>query len=219
MDPVILGEIEMMLLLVFILLCKVAITQEEKIREARPGLAKPITMVVRILMILCVYLIRSISLGILNIVEPDVDDSWIAVDDYSWIITSIGYVYYLIIGIEMLRCVYDLSIILGSCCSRPMAKLMHRATFILTSIGAKSPEGYAIFSYQMDREMGFGEAECAICLMEYETKEKCALLEKCGHTFHFKCLYENLAVSTRCPLYRRSIKYKYTRCLPDFMYL
>ena len=194
MDPVILGVIELILLLVFILLCAVVIIQEEKIREARPGLAKPIIVVVRILMILCIYLIRSITLGLFNIDEPAVDD--------SWIITGIGYGFYL----TMLLCVYDLSKILGSCCSRAMAKPMHRATFFLTSIGAKSAEGYAIFSYQMDQEIRFRKAECAICLMEYETKEKCALLEKCGHTFHFKCLYENLSVSTRCPLCRRSIK-------------
>ncbi|XP_024164113.1 uncharacterized protein LOC112171112 [Rosa chinensis] len=166
---------------------------EEKIRDARPGFAPAIDIAVSILTILVIFLFRTIALGTISIVEPSLD--------YR-VVTGLGYGFY----IPMLPWVYDIITTVGSCCSRTMVKLMHNATFLMVTIGAKSPEGYAIFNYQVDQEKGFCRGECAICLMEYETKDKCALLDKCGHTFHHKCLYENLAMSTRCPLCRQSIK-------------
>nr|XP_011459747.1 PREDICTED: putative RING-H2 finger protein ATL19 [Fragaria vesca subsp. vesca] len=178
-------------LITFMVLCVIVGILEEKIKVARPGLAKPIDVLVNTLMIVIIYLVRNIVLGTLSIVDPTVD---------YWIVTGLSYGFY----IPMLPCVYDILSTLGS--TRRMVKLMHDATFLLVAIGAKSPQGYAIFSYQMDHEKGFCKGECAICLMEYETKDKCALLDKCGHTFHHKCLYENLAVSTSCPLCRECIK-------------
>ncbi|XP_062020940.1 uncharacterized protein LOC133737393 [Rosa rugosa] len=176
-----------------IVLCVIIGVLEEKIRVARPGFAPAIDITVSILMILVIFLVRTIALGTISIVEPSLD--------YR-IVKGLGYGFY----IPMLPCVYDIISTVGSCCSRTMVKLMHNANFLMVTIGAKSPEGYAIFSYQMDQEKAFCRGECAICLMEYEIKDNCALLDICGHTFHHKCLYENLAMSTRCPLCRQSIK-------------
>ncbi|KAL6213706.1 hypothetical protein ACLB2K_013151 [Fragaria x ananassa] len=144
-------------LITFMVLCVIVGILEEKIKVARPGLAKPIDVLVNTLMIVIIYLVRNIVLGTLSIVDPTVD---------SWIVTGLSYGFY----IPMLPCVYDILSTLGS--TRRMVKLMHDATFLLVAIGAKSPQGYAIFSYQMDHEKGFCKGECAICLMEYETKDK-----------------------------------------------
>ncbi len=78
--------------------------------------------------------------------------------------------------------------------------------FPFIRIGARRPEGYVILSYQMDLEMGFCDGECAICLMEFEEEDECALLDKCDHIFHHLCLHKWLAISSRCPTCRQSTK-------------
>lgn len=175
----------LILIALFLIICF-----EDKIRVAKPGLAPAIDTVANILMLLVVLILRNVLIDCIH----------------STIITVIH------IGLcfSVLLSVSNLIVIIGPYCLRKTITLMQelhsKATFFLVRIGAKRPEGYVIFSYRTDEEMGFCSGVCAICLMEYEKREKCALLDKCGHTFHHICLHECLVFSTRCPLCRQSIK-------------
>lgn len=65
----------------------------------------------------------------------------------------------------------------------------------------EAPQGYVTFRFRLMGEgIGFCSGECAICLMEFEEEDKCAMLDKCRHTFHHQCIRKCLAMSTRCPL-------------------
>ncbi|KAK9947816.1 hypothetical protein M0R45_003419 [Rubus argutus] len=177
---------------IVIVLC-VIIGVEKKIRVAKPELAPAIDIVVSLLMLLIIFLVRTIVLGSISSVEYSIDSRIIT-------ILRIGF------SIPMLPCIYDLIVTAGPYMIILMQHLYSNATFLLVRFGVKRPQGYVIFSYQMDEEIGFCSGECAICLMEYATKDTCALLDKCGHTFHHLCLHKYLTESTRCPLCRQNIK-------------
>lgn len=57
-------------------------------------------------------------------------------------------------------------------------------------------------------ELAGAEAECAICLSEFEEGEKIRVLENCKHGFHVQCIEKWLVSRTSCPFCRRS-------CLAD----
>lgn len=174
-----------------IVLC-VIIGLEKKIRVAKPELSPAIDIVVSMLMLLIIFLVRTMVLGSISSVEYSIDSRIIT-------ILRIGF------SIPMLPWVYDLIITAGPYMIILMQHLHSNATFLLVRFGVKRPQGYVIFSYQMDEEIGFCSRECPICLMEYDTEDECALLDKCGHTFHHICLHKCLAVSTHCPLCRQNI--------------
>ncbi|KAK9936306.1 hypothetical protein M0R45_013154 [Rubus argutus] len=68
------------------------------------------------------------------------------------------------------------------------------------------PQVYVTCKYQMDKfGYGYCSSVCAICLEEYERKDKCAMLHECRHTFHHECLRKWLAKKTSCPLCRRRL--------------
>ncbi|OWM65874.1 hypothetical protein CDL15_Pgr015299 [Punica granatum] len=51
--------------------------------------------------------------------------------------------------------------------------------------------------------------DCAVCLCEFEAKDKLRLLPKCSHAFHMECIDTWLLSHSTCPLCRSNI-------LPDF---
>lgn len=59
--------------------------------------------------------------------------------------------------------------------------------------------------YTSDLELAGAEAECAICLSEFEQGESIQVLEKCQHGFHVKCIHKWLSTRSSCPTCRTSI--------------
>ncbi|KAJ4888553.1 RING-H2 finger protein ATL79 [Raphanus sativus] len=59
--------------------------------------------------------------------------------------------------------------------------------------------------YSSDLELAGAEAECAICLSEFEEGESIQVLEKCHHGFHVKCIHKWLSSHSSCPTCRTSI--------------
>ncbi|CAA7040503.1 unnamed protein product [Microthlaspi erraticum] len=59
--------------------------------------------------------------------------------------------------------------------------------------------------YSSDLELAGAEAECAICLSEFEQGESIQVLEKCHHGFHVKCIHKWLSSRSSCPICRTSI--------------
>ncbi|KAF8117119.1 hypothetical protein N665_0012s0124 [Sinapis alba] len=59
--------------------------------------------------------------------------------------------------------------------------------------------------YSSDLELAGAQAECAICLSEFEQGESIQVLEKCHHGFHVKCIHKWLCSHSSCPTCRTSI--------------
>ncbi|CAN7026782.1 RING-H2 finger protein ATL79 [Brassica rapa] len=59
--------------------------------------------------------------------------------------------------------------------------------------------------YSSDLELAGAQAECAICLSEFEPGESIHVLEKCHHGFHVKCIHKWLSSHSSCPTCRTSI--------------
>lgn len=185
---------------VILLVTSVIFLVKKKITVARPELAPAMDIVASIFVLLFHVISRDILVYCISIIAYPID---------SRIISFITLLINIVICALMVPWMSDIIVIVGPYSSRKMITLMQHlhsnATFLLVRIGAKSPDGYVIFSYQMDEEIGFCSRECPICLMEYDTEDECALLDKCGHTFHHVCLHKCLVVSTRCPLCRQNI--------------
>ncbi|KAF5811678.1 putative chromatin regulator PHD family [Helianthus annuus] len=66
----------------------------------------------------------------------------------------------------------------------------------------------AIPTMKFDRE-AFGsmeDAQCTICLGEYQEKEVLRIMPKCGHSFHLSCIDLWLRKQSTCPVCRLSVK-------------
>jgi hypothetical protein len=63
-------------------------------------------------------------------------------------------------------------------------------------------EAIPMFVYQSENHKD--GLECAICLCEFENKEKGKLLPKCQHSFHIDCIDMWLQSHSTCPLCRAS---------------
>lgn len=51
-----------------------------------------------------------------------------------------------------------------------------------------------------------GDAECAICQIEYEEGDDLCILPACAHTFHFACVGRWLGEKTSCPVCMRDVR-------------
>ncbi|KFK31359.1 hypothetical protein AALP_AA6G102300, partial [Arabis alpina] len=59
--------------------------------------------------------------------------------------------------------------------------------------------------YSSDLELAGAEAECTICLSEFEQGESIQVLEKCHHGFHVNCIHKWLSSRSSCPTCRTCI--------------
>ncbi|KAL3615614.1 hypothetical protein CASFOL_041275 [Castilleja foliolosa] len=50
------------------------------------------------------------------------------------------------------------------------------------------------------------DAQCSICLSEYEEKEVLRIMPKCGHSFHLSCIDIWLKKQSTCPVCRLSLQ-------------
>ncbi|KAG8489389.1 hypothetical protein CXB51_017464 [Gossypium anomalum] len=50
-----------------------------------------------------------------------------------------------------------------------------------------------------------GSKDCAICLEELKEGDRCRMLSKCRHVYHFSCIDRWLLKHSHCPLCRASI--------------
>ncbi|XP_061960713.1 RING-H2 finger protein ATL7-like isoform X3 [Populus nigra] len=50
------------------------------------------------------------------------------------------------------------------------------------------------------------DAQCSICLGEYQEKEVLRIMPKCGHNFHLSCIDEWLRKHSTCPVCRFQIQ-------------
>ncbi|KAI5647299.1 hypothetical protein M9H77_33304 [Catharanthus roseus] len=50
------------------------------------------------------------------------------------------------------------------------------------------------------------DAQCAICLGEYQEKEVLRIMPKCGHSFHLSCIDVWLRKQSTCPVCRLSVQ-------------
>ncbi|KAA8527430.1 hypothetical protein F0562_034855 [Nyssa sinensis] len=57
--------------------------------------------------------------------------------------------------------------------------------------------------------------ECAVCLSEFEEKEKGRLLPKCNHSFHIDCIDMWFHSHSSCPLCRSSVEPEVSAQLPE----
>ncbi|XP_076908280.1 RING-H2 finger protein ATL52-like [Bidens hawaiensis] len=65
----------------------------------------------------------------------------------------------------------------------------------------------AIPTMKFDRE-AFGsmeDAQCTICLSEYQEKEVLRIMPKCGHSYHLSCIDMWLRKQSTCPVCRLSV--------------
>ncbi|CAN8245686.1 unnamed protein product [Cochlearia groenlandica] len=67
-----------------------------------------------------------------------------------------------------------------------------------------TPSHTLVYSTELELAGG-AEAECAICLSEFEQGESIQVLEKCHHGFHVKCIHKWLSSRSSCPTCRTSI--------------
>ncbi|KAI4311535.1 hypothetical protein MLD38_036421 [Melastoma candidum] len=65
----------------------------------------------------------------------------------------------------------------------------------------------AIPTMKFDRKAfsSFDDAQCSICLGEYEEKEVLRIMPKCGHSFHVACIDVWLRKKSTCPVCRLSL--------------
>lgn len=65
----------------------------------------------------------------------------------------------------------------------------------------------AIPTMKFDREAfsSAEDAQCAICLGEYQEKEVLRIMPKCGHSFHLSCIDIWLRKQATCPVCRLSV--------------
>ncbi|KAL8208002.1 hypothetical protein R6Q57_007414 [Mikania cordata] len=74
------------------------------------------------------------------------------------------------------------------------------------AVGLEPAMVAAIPTMKFDRE-AFGsleDAQCAICLGEYQEKEMLRIMPKCGHSFHLSCIDVWLRKQSTCPVCRLS---------------
>lgn len=64
-----------------------------------------------------------------------------------------------------------------------------------------------VYSAAMKTKMAGAEAECAICLSEFEEGQGIRLMARCNHGFHDHCIHQWLSSHSSCPTCRRT-------CLP-----
>lgn len=50
------------------------------------------------------------------------------------------------------------------------------------------------------------DAQCSICLAEYQEREVLRVMPKCGHNFHLKCIDVWLRKQSTCPVCRLSVQ-------------
>lgn len=50
------------------------------------------------------------------------------------------------------------------------------------------------------------DAQCTICLAEYQEKEVLRIMPKCGHSFHLSCIDTWLRKQSTCPVCRLSVQ-------------
>ncbi|XP_009360247.1 RING-H2 finger protein ATL79-like [Pyrus x bretschneideri] len=65
-----------------------------------------------------------------------------------------------------------------------------------------------IYTAEMKAKLAGVEAECAICLSEFEEGEGIRVIGRCKHGFHAQCIQEWLSSHSSCPTCRRT-------CLPQ----
>lgn len=65
----------------------------------------------------------------------------------------------------------------------------------------------AIPTMKFDREAfaSMDDAQCTICLGEYQEKEVLRIMPKCGHSFHLSCIDLWLRKQSTCPVCRLSV--------------
>nr|XP_043619534.1 RING-H2 finger protein ATL7-like [Erigeron canadensis] len=65
----------------------------------------------------------------------------------------------------------------------------------------------AIPTMKFDREAfaSMEDAQCTICLGEYQEKEVLRIMPKCGHSFHLSCIDLWLRKQSTCPVCRLSV--------------
>ncbi|KAK9048219.1 hypothetical protein SSX86_032818 [Deinandra increscens subsp. villosa] len=76
----------------------------------------------------------------------------------------------------------------------------------LRVVGLEPDMVAAIPTMKFDRE-AFGSldnAQCTICLSEYQEKEVLRIMPKCGHSFHLSCIDMWLRKQSTCPVCRLS---------------
>ncbi|KAK7306153.1 hypothetical protein VNO77_44075 [Canavalia gladiata] len=59
-----------------------------------------------------------------------------------------------------------------------------------------------VYSTVKDLKMGKGALECAVCLSEFEDRDRIRLLPKCHHVFHPDCIDGWLLSHMKCPVCR-----------------
>ncbi|PON61100.1 43kDa postsynaptic protein [Parasponia andersonii] len=62
------------------------------------------------------------------------------------------------------------------------------------------------FDYMGGDNKGTSPLDCAVCLENFKTGDKCRLLPSCGHSFHSQCIDSWLLKASICPICRTSAK-------------
>ncbi|KAL6226565.1 hypothetical protein ACLB2K_000527 [Fragaria x ananassa] len=149
-------------LVVFILMVLLLIIYSFQDKITKPGLAVAIDIVASILMLVVLAMLRTIMLDSI----------------YSPRIITVIYIGLCFTAVLNVSNIFIIGFNIVAYCLRRRMRLMQQELYCRVEFPFRRPEGYVILSYQMDLEMGFCDGECAICLMEFEEEDECALLDK-----------------------------------------
>ncbi|XP_062204404.1 RING-H2 finger protein ATL67-like [Phragmites australis] len=72
--------------------------------------------------------------------------------------------------------------------------------------GGLNPAAVAAFPTRAFAASDSSDAQCVVCLAEYEEKDVLRLLPYCGHNFHMACIDMWLELNSTCPVCRISLR-------------
>lgn len=88
---------------------------------------------------------------------------------------------------------------------RPVGEARQQQQKSNAGVAAAALEGVPALLYTaaMKTKLAGAEAECAICLSEFEEGQGIRLMARCNHGFHDHCIHQWLSSHSSCPTCRR----------------
>ncbi|CAN8324915.1 unnamed protein product [Cochlearia groenlandica] len=107
----------------------------------------------------------------------------------------------LIIVFSSLVCVLSLNAAIR-CCLRP---ILQHDTKPDHDTESSHSEAFPTLVYSLGLNLAGAEAECIICLSEFQDGDTLRVLDKCNHGFHVHCIQKWFSSNPSCPTCRTNI--------------
>ncbi|PSS19360.1 RING-H2 finger protein [Actinidia chinensis var. chinensis] len=85
------------------------------------------------------------------------------------------------------------------------ASLHTRDDFFTCELGLKKEYREMLPIIVFKESFSVNDAQCSVCLADYQAEDRLQQIPSCGHTFHMDCIDLWLATHTTCPLCRLSL--------------